>query len=86
MRLLGFILAFSLAMGVLQAVLPVALVLLACLILWLGVTQPKATLGFLTGLTALGLIGAYPVAALTVLGVLAVSGWLLREQRNADEQ
>jgi hypothetical protein len=74
MRLLGFILAASLALSLLQAALPIVVTLTAGFILWLGVTRTRETLAFLLGLTALGLVAAYPLLGLTTIAGLAVCG------------
>lgn len=83
MRLLGYGLIACLALGFLQAVPPVALLLFGSVLLWLGVTRTRETLGFLVGLTALGLINAYPFAGLAMLLAAAGLGLVVASRREA---
>lgn len=74
MRFLGFIIAASIGLALFQAAVKLALVVCLLMLIWLGVTRPAQTLGFLLTFTALGLIGSHPVAGLMVFGILGVAG------------
>jgi hypothetical protein len=81
MRLLGFIVAASIGLALFQAAVKFALVVCLGMLIWLGVTRPAQTLGFLLTFTALGVIGNYPIAGLVVFGGLALVGLLGQQGR-----
>lgn len=83
MRVIGYILAGSLALSVLKAGIQVAAVLSIGTIVWLGVTRPQETFGTLFLFTALGLIDRFPAAGLAVFGALAILGLGISPQARA---
>ena len=80
MRIVGILLAGCLALGALQAAAKVLALAFLVILLGSAIARPFQTLGCLTWLLALGLIGRYPLVALPALGVLAAIGaWSNRQ-------
>lgn len=78
MRLIGAFLALCVALAVLKAAaMVVALVVIAAVILS-AITRPMETAGCLLLFALLGAIGQYPLAGLSLLGLIALIGLLGR--------
>ena len=78
MRLMGVFLTICVAMAALQVAAKVLALVVVAAIIYSALVQPKQTLAWLAGLICLGIIAAYPVPAIVVMGVVVLVGRLRR--------
>lgn len=82
MRTLGFLLATAFMLALLKVALQVALAVLGLGLLAVAVKAPRATLGFMTGITLLSAFVQHPIPGLIALATICFLAGMLRTGGN----
>ncbi|ARU16574.1 hypothetical protein [Croceicoccus marinus] len=75
MRVIGYIVAACIAIAAFKLAIVVGAIVLAIMFLFSIITRPAETFTWMLGFTVLGMMNAYPLAGLIVIGLL-LAAWL----------
>ena len=75
MRLLGYLLAASIAFALMQAAAKLAALLAIIAALAAFISRPHESIGCVTGFVLLGIAGRFPLATMLLVTVLVILGW-----------
>lgn len=78
MRIIGYIIAASIAMAAFKAAIVLGAIILLILFLFQLITRPAETFALAMGLSLLAMAQAYPLAGLLVIGGLLLLGLIDR--------